>query len=132
MATKKSNNVGTVAAISAGVAAVAAAGYFLFGPDGKKNRKNIKGWSLRMKGEVLEKIEQAKELTEPMYNTIVDKVASKYLSDDNKREVEALVSDLKKHWNNISKAAQKTAKKATKKTSSKSARAKKGAKSSKS
>jgi len=103
--TKKKENkseAGKIFALSAGVAAVAAAGYFLFGPDGKKNRKMIKGWSLKMKGEVLEKLEKAKEVSEPVYNEIIDTVSQKYLSPENKKEVEKLAKELKKHWKAIS------------------------------
>ena len=55
---KKGADVGIVVGVAAGVAAIAAAGYFLFGPNGKNNRKVIKGWTVKMKGEVLEKIEK--------------------------------------------------------------------------
>ena len=99
----KKKDFGKELAIGAGVAALAAAGYFLFGPSGEKNRKKIKGWTLKMKGEVLDKMEEVKEITEPVYNKIVDNVAKKYLSKENKKEVEALVKDLKSHWKRIAK-----------------------------
>jgi len=78
--TKKTT--GTNVAIGAGVAAIAAlaaAGYFLYGSkDGARNRKKVRGWMLKAKGEVLEGVEKMKDVTEEQYAMIVDKVASKY------------------------------------------------------
>ncbi len=55
MEKKQSNNTGKVMA-GVGIAALAAAAagaVFLYGTDaGKKKRKEIKGWSLRMKADV--------------------------------------------------------------------------------
>ena len=99
---EKKAGVGKYVVVGAGLAAAAAAGYFLFGPNGKNNQKKIKGWTVKMKGEVLEKIEGAREVTEPIYNKIVDNIANKYLSTKNKKEVEEMVGELKKHWKSIS------------------------------
>ncbi len=112
---EKKSNVGKVVAISAGVAALAAAGYFFFGPNGEKNRKKMKGWMIKMKGEIIEKLEAVKEVTEPVYESIVDSVSAKYAAVVDKKELADLVSELKKHWKSISgtKAkAKKTVKKA--------------------
>jgi hypothetical protein len=92
-----------VASVTAGVFALAAAGYYFFGPDGKKNQKKLKGWTIKMKGEVVEKLEKAKEITEPVYNNIVDMVAKKYATVSNQEDVAILAKDLKKHWKSISK-----------------------------
>ena len=117
---QKKCNAGKVIAISAGVAALAAAGYFFFGPNGDKNRKKMKGWMIKMKGEIVEKMEAVKEVTEPVYHSIVDSVAKKYAGSAGKGEIEGLVKELKTHWKSISgtkskvkKAAKKTVKKAT-------------------
>ena len=125
MATKKqSNNTGVTAGIGIALAAAAAAGaYFLYGSkDAKKNRKAIKGWVLKAKGEVIEKIEQVKgELTEENYNKIVDGVVAKYskLKTTTEDEIQDLVKDMKGHWKNIKKhttGAKTVVKKAIKKT----------------
>ena len=50
--TKKSTT-GTAVAVGAGLAALAAfaaAGYFLYGKDGAKNRKKVRGWMLKANG----------------------------------------------------------------------------------
>ncbi len=97
-------------AIIAGVAALAAAAagaYFLYGTkEGAKRRKQIKGWTLKMKGEVLERLENLQDVSKETYDGIVDKVAQGYkgLKNVDPEEITALVADLKGHWNNIHKA----------------------------
>lgn len=100
---KKGLSAGTMAEIGAGVAALSAAAYVLFGPDAKKNRKVIRGWAVKMKGEIIEKFENAKELTEPVYHDIIDKAHAKYSKFKNvdQKELTSLVADIKKHWKAI-------------------------------
>ncbi len=107
--TKKGVSAGKIVAIGAGVAAAAALSYYFFGPEGKKNQKKLKGWMVKMKGEVLEKIESAQDMTENAYHTIVDTVASQYAKNDTVAEVKAFADNLKKQWKGIAKTA--TAKK---------------------
>ncbi len=93
--------------IGAGIAALSAAAYVLFGPEGKKNRKIIRGWSIKMKGEIIEKFENAKELTEPVYNQIVESVQAKYakLKNVDQEELIKVIGEIKKHWKAIKKEA---------------------------
>ncbi len=121
--TKKGVSAKTVIGIGAGVAALSAAAYILFGPDGKKNRKAIKSWSVKMKGEIIEKFEKAKELTEPVYHQIIENAQAKYskLKDVDPKELESEISEMKKHWKMIQKEAcgKKTKKSSTKKVNKK-------------
>ncbi|HYC34593.1 MAG TPA: hypothetical protein VEC13_02570 [Candidatus Paceibacterota bacterium] len=122
----KGNGVKTGLAIAAGLGAVAGA-YFLYGTEaGKKKRKAIKGWMLKAKGEVLEKIENMKDLSEEKYKDAVMSVMKKYDKFKEKYGDEAamLYSELMAHWKQIQKHA--SAKKGSKK--SKSAKSKKTAK----
>lgn len=129
--TNKSNAV-KVAVIGASLAGLAATAYFLFGPKGKKNRQHTKAWAIKMKGEIVEKLESAREITEPVYREIIDIVAREYKKGKkaSQPEIEALAQDLKKHWKSISKLAmvakQEVAKDAVRvaKTAKKSARRK--------
>lgn len=126
--TKKGMSTGAMIGIGAGVAAAAAASYFFFGPDGKKNRNKLQGWMIKMKGEIVEKMENAKDLTEGAYHAIVDSVASSYQKKGVSPEmVTMLATSLKKQWKGFSKSgakkgsAKKSApKKAAKKSSKKS------------
>ena len=103
--TKKGLSAGAVAGIGAGVAALSAAAYVLFGPNGKKNQKALRGWTVKMKGEIIEKFEEAKELTEPVYHQIVDGVQAKYakLKNVDQAELTATVAEIKKHWKSLKK-----------------------------
>ena len=94
-----------VIGIGAGVAALSAAAYMLFGPNGKKNQKALRGWAVKMKGEIIEKFEEAKELTEPVYHEIIDKVQSKYskLKNIDQDELAEVVGEIKKNWKALKK-----------------------------
>jgi uroporphyrinogen-III decarboxylase len=120
MAAKKKASVAKeVAAIGAGAAALAAASYYLFGPGGKAHRKQAKGWMIKAKGEVIDRMEQLADISEPVYNNIVDAVAREYkqANGPSKEELAALVTDLKKSWRTISKSVKKPV--AKKKTTTK-------------
>jgi len=130
--------------------AVAAAGaYFLYGSnDAKTNRKKVKGWMLKAKGDVLETLEKAEEMTEAEYDKLIDSVSGAYsrLKDASKADIATFKREMKHHWSDIEKAGKpikraavgavvssaatilakkshatkkKTAKKATKKTTKK-------------
>lgn len=111
--TKKGMSAKTAVGVGVGIAAISAATYLLFGPNGKKNQKMIKGWAVKMKGEIIEEFEKAKELTEPVYHNIVDKVKAKYskIKGMDSQELEAVVNEIKKHWKGIQKQAKGKAKK---------------------
>lgn len=120
----KTKTTGAATVVGAGLAAIAAfaaAGYFLYGKDGAKNRKKVRGWMLKAKGEVLEGVEKLKEVTEPQYTAIVDKVSAKYASIKNidPAELEAMVRELRGHWKNIKKSITPAPKKKAKKVSKK-------------
>jgi len=102
---KKGLSAKTIVGIGATVAALGAAAYVLFGPDGKKNKKAIRGWAVKMKGEIIEKFEEAKEISEPTYHKIIDTVSSKYskIKNIDPKELESLVNDIKKHWKTMMK-----------------------------
>ena len=104
--------------ITAAVAAAAAGAYFLYGTnEGKKQRKKIRGWALKAKGEVLEQLENLKEVNEEAYNKVVETVTRKYkdLKQVDPSELASMARELKGHWNSIQRelvATQKTVKKA--------------------
>lgn len=117
IASKKGVSAKQVIGVGAGIAALSAAAYVLFGPDGKKNRKAIRSWSVKMKGEIIEKFENAKVLTEPIYHQIIDSVQAKYakLKNVDPEELRATITEIKKHWKSIQKDSMgKPKKKATK------------------
>lgn len=96
-----------LAVIGASLAGLAATAYFFFGPKGKKHRQHAKAWVIKMKGEVVERLEAAREITEPVYQEIINTVAKEYKKGKkaSQPEVDALAADLKKHWKTMSKLA---------------------------
>lgn len=102
---KTGNNLEKGLLISAGIATAAAAGYLLFGPKGKQNRTRIKAWTVKAKGEILEKMEKLEDITEGKYEAIVAAVADKYtkVKDISKEDVEMFAAEAKKHWKKIEK-----------------------------
>jgi len=102
---KKGMSTGEVVGIGATVAALGAAAYIMFGPDAKKNKKAIKGWAVKMKGEIIEKLEEAKEITEPVYHKAVDTVSAKYakIKKIDPKELKIVVDEVKKHWKGLVK-----------------------------
>lgn len=99
---KKSTKIATGIVLGA----VAAAGiYFLTGKRGKENREKIAAWTLKMKGEVLEKMKDLKEMNREAYEALVDEVAVRYqrLERVGASEMKHMVKELKGAWSHIGK-----------------------------
>ena len=89
-----------------GMAAIAAAGaYFLYGKQGAKKREIIAGWALKMKGELLENIENLKAIDRETYHGLVDKTALRYgrAKRVSASELKHMTEELKGAWAHISK-----------------------------
>lgn len=113
-------------AVGAGLAAVAAAAagtYFLYGSkNAPKHRKQVKAWSLKARGEILEQLEKLSKVDEATYHKVIKQVASKYktLKRLDAKDVVEFAEELKGRWKDIAKeiersAAPRPAKKASKK-----------------
>lgn len=107
---KEETNVVTKLGLAATLVGAVAAGYFLYGPQAQENRRKIKAWTIKAKGEVLEQFEKKKEVTEEQYKTVVDKVTAKYgkLKSVGEAEAEKLNKELKKHWKAIKSEIEET------------------------
>ncbi len=92
-----------VLALGVGIAALSAAAYALFGPAGSKNRKKLKGWALAMYGEIMDRVERTKDLTEPAFHKIVDEVSKKYalLKHIDSKDLNRALAEIKKQWKKI-------------------------------
>jgi hypothetical protein len=133
MATKKKTTkkeLSTEQKVGVGVgltaAAVAAAGaYFLYGSNSAtSNRKTVKSWALKAKAEVLEKLEDAKEMSTEEYEQLIAAVAGTYASAKGatKKDLKEFATEMQDHWKKIEKAAKpktKAVKKVAKKTATK-------------
>lgn len=119
--------IGIGVGLTAAVAA-AAGSYFLYGSkNAAKNRKLVKSWTLKAKAEVLEALEQAKEMSKDEYDSLIATVAGAYAGVQNvsKSELANFTKEMKEHWQNIEKTAapkKKAAKKAVKKAAKKAAK----------
>ena len=105
----------------AAVAAAAAGAYYFYGAkDATKNRKAMKSWMVKAKGEVMEKMEKLKEVTQDGYEQAVMQVMDKYkkIKDIDPTELSALASELQGSWKKIA-THMKTVAPKTKKTISK-------------
>lgn len=127
MAKTKNSTEGSTAkkigiGLAAGTALAAAAGtYFFYGAkDASKNRRRVKGWMLKARGEVLDGVEKLKEVDKSAYFALVDQVMRRYgtVKGISKQEAEEMVKELKDSWKHIEKGAKKeTPKRKTTKSS---------------
>jgi len=111
---KKTNNKkkhlfseGILTGLAVGSAALL---FFLYGTkEGQKERKKLKGWMLMMKGEVIHKLENLKEVNKGNYYKIVDEVSKKYgkAKGVSIKEISVLNRYLKSKWESIKKEAGK-------------------------
>lgn len=102
---------GIVAGLSALAAAGAFAAYLLYGSKhAKRNRAKVRGWMLKAKGEVIEKLEKAKEVNEEVVQTIIDQVMAKYakLKNVGEKEAQRLREELQRHWRAAARELERT------------------------
>ncbi len=107
---KKPLNTETKVGIGFGLTAAAAAAagaYFLYGSkNAPKNRKKVKGWALKAKGEVLEGLEKAKEITTDEFNDLVATASKAYgtVKKATAGEVKDFKKEMQTHWHELEKS----------------------------
>ncbi len=113
---QKAGHLGALLFIAAGAAAVAAGSYFFESKKGAKRRENFRAWTVKAKGDVLEKIEDLSDIDAETYAGIVDTVVGQYkkLKKATPDELADFGAELKSHWKSIVKEAQIAAKKMAK------------------
>ena len=110
---KKENNhnIAMVAGITGLFASALLGAHFLFNTEkGKKSLKHIKSWAFKMKGELLERLEKAKNIDETTYHKIIDDLSNKYqkIKGMTADEVSDITKELKSNWKKIKDEAKKT------------------------
>lgn len=89
-------------------AAVTAAGaYFLYGSKrSSQNRKKVKGWVLKAKGDVLEALEKAESITEEEYKALVETASGVYgtVKSATVGEVKDFKKEMNDHWATLQKS----------------------------
>lgn len=106
MANTRSNsnrNAGAGIAALAAAAAAAAGAYYFYGKNGPRHRKQLKGWAVKAQGEVMERVEQLKDVTRDSYEKTVNDVMAQYktLKKASPAELAAVAKELKGHWNAV-------------------------------
>lgn len=97
---------GKILGAGIGVAAITAAGaYFLYGKKNAGNRERVYSWALKMKGEVLGKIESMQKIDRETYLRMVDRVAGRYakMESISASELQHLTVEMKNAWAHIDK-----------------------------
>ncbi len=104
---QKAGHLGALLFIAAGTAAVAAGSYFFSSKKGAKRRDDFRAWTVKAKGEVLEKIEALSDIDAETYADIVDSVTAQYkkLKKATPEEIVVFGEELKSHWKSIVKEA---------------------------
>jgi hypothetical protein len=117
-----------MAAVGAGVAALGAGAYYLFGPKGKAHRKKVGNLTEQFKKEVYQRAKKAKNASIPLYHKTIDMVSAEYRKQykANEKEIRALAQKLKNELKTSAKKAVKAAvQKKTIKKAKKTSKAKK-------
>lgn len=104
--------IGIGASVAAVVAAGALGAYMLYGAENKKRRQHVKSWMLKMKADVLEKLEKVKEVNEDSYKAIVDTIAKKYqeLKEVDPIELAGVIAELVDSFRELGKEGKKKTK----------------------
>lgn len=97
--------IGIGAGLAAAAVGAALGSYLLTGKQAAKTKKVLKSWMLKAKGELLEQMENAGNISEEMYNDAVDKLADKYskMTGVAKDEVDDMAKELKKQYKVMSR-----------------------------
>lgn len=97
-------NAGVGFAAIAAAAAAAAGAYYFYGKNGPRHRKQLKGWAVKAQGEVMERMENLKDITRGTYESTVNDVIAQYktLKKASPAELAAVAKELKGHWNAVS------------------------------
>ena len=112
-AQKKSSNSKVLLGTAVASAAAAAVGYYFYGPKGKKHRDELRSWTLKAQGEVMERLEKLKQIDKDAYNKVVDDVTKKYAKAKGvaAKELAGFARDVKEQWEHVEKEFEKGAKK---------------------
>ena len=84
-------------------------GYYLFGPNGQRNRMKTDRWIRRVRYEILQKMDALEDITEQQYHKIVDDVLSRYHSfkEISKEKMDRVSEDFRGKWLEMREAARR-------------------------
>ena len=101
-----------IGVFAAGAVAATAGTLFLYGKNAKHNRKAVRGWTIKMKGEIVDKMEKLGEINQEVYHALVDEVTQAYgkLQYVDAQDLQKMAKELKSSWKDISKQLVKSTK----------------------
>jgi len=107
---KKNNKRISGVAVGAGIAALGAGAYYLFGPKAKTHQKKAKALMEKMKKEVMNEIKKVKKVTPPIYHKTIEIVSKNYAKQYklHEKDVKAFADKLKKEWKDVDKIIKKS------------------------
>lgn len=88
-------------------ALAAAGGYFLYGSkQAVQNRKRVKSWTLKAKGEILEALEKSSKITEEEYKALVAAASGAYgsVQKATRGELKEFTDEMHQHWNKLQRS----------------------------
>jgi hypothetical protein len=116
------NNTQKVAGAGLGLAALAAAAagayYFYGAKKAPQHRKKLRSWAVKATGEVMERVEKMRDVTEDAYNKAVSEVMNKYrkVKSIDPSELAQAAKEMKNQWNRIAGQLKTTPSKSRTKT----------------
>jgi len=107
--TEKGMSGGKITATAAGIAAIGAGAYYLFGPNAKTHQKKAKILMAKIKNEVAREVKKVKEVTPPLYHKVVDTVTKNYAKQYklHEKDIKFIAGKLKDEWRDISGKAKR-------------------------
>src|SRR3990167_7645227 len=96
----KKMSTGKMVTLGAGALALGGAAYYLLGPGGRERQKSAKKWMREARQKIVKKLEQTKNISEALYEDIIDDVVKPYVAKGSAtaKEVRVFAQDLKKDW----------------------------------
>jgi len=97
------HNGGLTSGIVAGILAAGAAGYFLFGPNGKKNRNKVHEWMMDAKADIVSQAKKIKAATKEEFGDAIDSVTDAYIETKKitVKEAKDLKKELLSNWDTL-------------------------------
>jgi len=96
-------NTKITSGVVAGILAAGAAGYVLFGPNGKKNRKKMQDWMMDAKAEIVAEAKKVKAATKKEFSEVVDGVMAQYTAAKKitVKDAKELKKELGENWDQL-------------------------------
>lgn len=103
--TDTKSKIGKGAAMGTAVLAAVAGSYYLYSKFDDKQKSKVKSWAFRLRADVLDELENMKDVSQKAYDDAVDVASTKYakLKNVDTDELKLLAKEMKKHWGGIQK-----------------------------